>query len=149
MLDDEPLPVADECRELGQRLAREAEGSPGVDLAPQEIREAEGIERIALDRCGTVLFAGAGRDIAVHRVDRVPPGEEVLDEQALPPLHRNSDLGRLAKSGKGLPEPLEAGPVVRDSHLKRRPAPGVEGVDLVVLLAPVEPHEDVHRLPSG
>jgi hypothetical protein len=129
VLDDEALPVADDGRELRQRLAGAAERPPGVDLAAQEVREAERVERVALDRGRAVPLAGAGRDLGVHRVDRVPPGE-VLDEQALPSLDGDADPGRITELSEGLPELFEPSPVVGDANLERRPAPGVEGVDL-------------------
>jgi hypothetical protein len=147
VLDHAALPVAHERLELAQGLRRQAQGAPAIDLTAQEVGEREGVERVALHRRRAIALPRAGGDLGVHRVDRMTPRQEVLDEEPLPALDRDADAGRIPE-GRGCgTEELESVAVMCDPQLEQRPARPVERMNLMMLLAPVEPDEDVHDLP--
>jgi hypothetical protein len=144
VLDDEPLAVTDERPELSLVGTRPAERPPRGDLAAKQIGQGERVERVALHRSGAIALPGPGGDLRVDRVDGMAPREEVVDKQALPPLDRDADLGWLAESGQRDAKPLQPGAIVRHPQREGRPVPTIEGMDLVMLLAPIDPDEDLH-----
>jgi hypothetical protein len=144
VLDDKALPVAHECLELAERLGGQPEWAPDVDLPAQQVGQAKGVEGIALHGGGPIALTSSGGDLGVHGMHGMTPGHEMLDEQALPTLDGDPGLARCPEGRQRRPELRRPLLVMRDAQLEQPPPRGIEGVDLVTLLAPIEPDEDVH-----
>ena len=145
VLDDKALPVAHERLELAQRLGGQPERAPDVDLPAQQVGEGEGIKRVALHRRRPIALTSSGGDLGVHGIHGMTPGQQMLDEQALPTLDGDADLARCPEGRQRRPELRQPLLVMRDAQLEQPPPRRIEGVDLVMLLAPIEPDEDVHE----
>ena len=141
----QPIPVAGQRPQLGQQRAAGWQWPPVGVLVAQGVGQHEGVEDVVFAAGGPIALPGPGRDPRRDRVDHMPSGLQVLNQQPLGPLDRDRQPG--PKPTELLVEPSQAGDVMGQADLAP-PSPGrVHDADLMMTAAPVDPDE--HRLPAG
>jgi hypothetical protein len=141
----QPVPVTGQGAQLRQGGACHWQRPPVPVLMAQGVGQHERVEDVVLAAGSPVALTGAGRDPGRDRINQVPTGLQVLDQQPLGPLDRNRQPD---------PEPAEfpvqlgqPGDVMGHTGLAAPGAGGVDHAQLMVAAAPIDPDE--HQLSIG
>jgi hypothetical protein len=141
----QPVPVAGQGADLSQQWARQRQRPPVGVLMAEAVGQHERVEDVVLAAGGPVALPGPGRDPGRDRIDEVPAGLQVLNQQAFGAFDRHRQpRPELAQLTVELGQP---GDVMAKAGLASPRAGGVDHAQLVVAAAPVDADERI--LPVG
>jgi hypothetical protein len=117
-------------------------------ISPDQIGQHPGVTRIRLGARHPVPVAIAVHRHRVHRHHRITSGQQCPYQQpsvGLDPdhdLHRR--LGIIPPQVDQLMQPCHPGDPLRHPTLGHHPTPGVHHADVVTVLGPINPHNQLH-----
>ena len=119
------------------------QGSVGVHVGAQDVREDQGVARVGLLSADAVAVAVSGGGERVNREDSAAAGAQGRDQEAVAGLdgHRYRIVWAVAVLGQESQELVVTGRVVGDTSFGEQGAGFVDEGDVVVTLRPVDAAE--------